>query len=141
MTDQPIDTVANPLCRNKRFFIWCAALILGAVLGTLGIAGLNNLFDFIAAIYTRLFKFIAVPTIALAIMTTLATLGAGKNTGRIFFNTIIFTLLTTVAASIVGALLYKLIAPGNLPAELLKKAPHKWDEKREKQEKALQKLT
>lgn len=104
---------------GKQFAIWMAALVLGSILGTLGCVPLNEFFDFIASIYTRLFKFIAVPTIALAVTTTLALLGAKKDTGRIFLHTIIYTLLTTIAAAAVGAVLYKIIAPGNLPAELI----------------------
>lgn len=104
---------------GKQFAIWMAALVLGTILGTLGCAPLNEFFDFIAAIYTRLFKFIAVPTIALAVTTTLALLGAKKDTGRIFLHTIIYTVLTTVVAAAVGAILYRIIAPGNLPAELI----------------------
>ena len=104
---------------GKQFAIWMAALVLGSILGTLGCTPLNEFFDFIASIYTRLFKFIAVPTIALAVTTTLALLGAKKNTGRIFLHTIIYTILTTIAAAVVGAVLYKIIAPGNLPAELI----------------------
>ena len=69
---------------RKQFAIWMAALILGAILGACGIAHLNAFFDFIAAVYTRLFKFAAVPTIALAITTTLASLGARRNAGKIF---------------------------------------------------------
>ena len=93
-----------------------AALILGTLLGLLNVAALNDFFNFVAGIYTRLFKFLAVPTIALAVTTTLAQLGAKKNTGRIFMHTVLWTVLTTVAASAVGILLYKLLAPGNLPA-------------------------
>ena len=106
---------------RKQFAIWMAALILGAILGACGISRLNTFFDFIAAVYTRLFKFAAVPTIALAITTTLASLGARRNAGKIFLHTIIYTLLTTVAAAGVGALLYKFIAPGNLPVELVRR--------------------
>ena len=105
----------------KQFIIWMSALILGAVLGLLKIGWLDDFFNFIAAVYTRLFKFVAVPTIALAITTTLALLGAKKNTGKIFLHTIVYTLLTTIAASVVGALLYKFIAPVNLPKELIEK--------------------
>ena len=100
---------------GKQFAIWMAALVLGTILGTLGCAPLNEFFDFIAAIYTRLFKFIAVPTIALAVTTTLALLGAKKDTGRIFLHTIIYTVLTTVVAAVVGAILYKVIAPAIFP--------------------------
>ena len=103
----------------KQFCVWMSALIAGAVLGALNVTQLNDFFNFIAGIYTRLFKFLAVPTIALAIASTLALLGAKKNTGRIFMHTLLWTVLTTLAASGVGVLLYKLIAPGNLPAELI----------------------
>ena len=118
-------TMENTVKKNgfngKQFAVWMAALILGSILGTLGCAWLNSFFDFIATVYTRLFKFAAVPTIALAITTTLASLGAKRNAGKIFLHTITWTLLTTFAAAGVGALLYKLIAPGNLPAELVKR--------------------
>ena len=106
--------------KGKRFVIWMAALVLGGILGTLGITWLNDFFNFIAAIYTRLFQFVAVPTIALAVTTTLAMLGARKNTGKLFLHTIVYTILTTIAASLVGVLLYKFIAPGNLPGEMIK---------------------
>lgn len=104
---------------GKQLAIWMTALILGLILGMFNVNWLNNFFNFIATAYTRLFKFVAVPTIALVIATTLATLGAKKNTGRIFLHTMVYTLLTTVVAALVGAVLYKLIAPGNLPTELI----------------------
>ena len=101
----------------KQMLLWLGALILGAILGALNISALNDFFNFIASIYTKLFKFTAVPTIALAVTTTLALLGAKKNTGRIFLHTIVWTLLTTVAAAALGAILYKAAAPANLPVE------------------------
>lgn len=104
---------------TKQFLIWMAALVIGGVLGTLGCNWLNDFFNFIASVYTRLFKFVAVPTIALSIMTTLALLGVKKNTGRIFSHTIVYTILTTLAASIVGAVLYFAVAPENLPQNVI----------------------
>lgn len=106
---------------NKQLVIWIGALILGAILGYLGITWLNGLFDFIATVYTRLFQFVAVPTIALAVITTLSSLGSQKDTGKIFRHTLTFTLLTTFASAIVGLLLFVTIAPGNLPAEVVNK--------------------
>ena len=99
--------------------VWLAALVIGAVLGSLGNAGLDEFLNFVASAYTRLFQFVAVPTIALAVMTTLASLGARKDTGRIFVHTITYTLLTTLAAALVGLGLYLLIAPGNLPQDVV----------------------
>ena len=91
---------------------------MGAILGVLGLTWLNGLMDFVATVYTRLFQLLAVPTIVLAVITTFATFGS-KGSGRIFTRTLTYTLLTTFAAAAVGALLYVVIAPGNLPAEAI----------------------
>ncbi len=87
---------------------------MGAILGLLGLDRINDLMDFIATVYVRLFQLLAVPTIVLAITTTLATLGSGPDAGRIFRHTISYTLLTTIVAAAVGLLLYVIIAPGNM---------------------------
>lgn len=104
---------------TKQFILWFAALIIGAGLGMLGNASINALCDFVATIFTRLFQCIAIPTIALAVITTLASLGAKRETGRIFAHTIVYTLLTTFAAAAVGLGLYIAIAPGNLAADIV----------------------
>ena len=102
----------------NKTIIWIGALVVGAVLGLLGLVWLNDVMNFVATIYTRLFQLLAVPTIVMAVITTFATFGS-KGSGRIFGRTLIYTLLTTFAAAAVGALLYILIAPGNLPAEAI----------------------
>ena len=102
----------------KQVTIWIGALVVGAVLGVLGIAWLDDVMNFVATVYTRLFQLLAVPTIVLAVITTFATFGS-KGSGRIFGRTLIYTLLTTFTAAAVGALLYVVIAPGNLPAEVI----------------------
>lgn len=107
---------------KKQVIVWVVALVLGAILGYLRVDALNNFFNFIASVYTRLFQFVAVPTIALALATTLSSLGVQKNTGRIFARTIVYTLLTSFAAAAVGLVLYLVIAPGNLPSDLVSSA-------------------
>ncbi|MBQ2210003.1 MAG: dicarboxylate/amino acid:cation symporter [Prevotella sp.] len=102
----------------KKTLLWIGSLVVGAILGLLGVAWLNDVMDFVATVYTRLFQLLAVPTIVLAVTTTFATFGS-KGTGRIFGRTLIYTLLTTFAAAAVGALLYVVVAPGNLPAEAI----------------------
>ena len=91
---------------------------MGALLGLLGIGWLNTTMDFIATVYTRLFQLLAVPTIVLAVITTFATFGS-QGSGRIFGRTLTYTLLTTFAAATVGAILFVLVAPGNLPLEAI----------------------
>lgn len=100
----------------KKIVIWIGALVLGAVLGVLDIQVLDQIMNVIATVYTRLFQLLAVPTIVLAVITTFATFGS-KGSGRIFGKTLTYTLLTTFAAAAVGAILYVIIAPGNLPLE------------------------
>ena len=98
--------------------IWIGALVIGAVLGLFGIEWLDKSMEYVALVYTRLFQLLAVPTIVLAVITTFATFGS-NGSGKIFGRTITYTLLTTVAAAAVGAILYVLIAPGNLPASVI----------------------
>ncbi len=102
----------------KKTLIWIGALIVGALLGLLGLGWLNTVMDFIATVYTRLFQLLAVPTIVLAVITTFATFGS-QGSGRIFGRTLTYTLLTTFAAATVGAILFVLVAPGNLPLEAI----------------------
>lgn len=105
---------------RNRLILWMFALIAGAVLGAMGSHALNEFFSFVATVFTRLFQFIAVPTIALTVITTLASLGAKKDTGRIFTRAVSYTLLTSVLAAAVGLVLYIWIAPESLPSELTK---------------------
>lgn len=100
----------------KKTLLWIGALVVGAILGLLGISWFNEVMNFVATVYTRLFQLLAVPTIVLAVISTFATFGS-KGSGKIFGRTLIYTLLTTFAAAAVGAILYVLIAPGNLPVE------------------------
>ena len=122
-----VEQTAQTAIRNSRkngqtrqqLILWFGALLLGAILGYMGIGPLNDLFNFIATVFTRLFQFIAVPTIALAVITTLSALGAREETGRIFAHALTYTLLTTISAAAIGLALYLWIAPGNLPVEVV----------------------
>ena len=105
--------------QTKQLALWIGALILGAILGALGIEVLNGMMNFVATIYTRLFQLLAVPTIALAVVTTLSSLGNQADTGKIFRHAIVYTLLTTIAAAAVGLVLYNIVAPGNLPTDMV----------------------
>lgn len=105
--------------QRRQMLLWIGALVVGTLLGMLGWPWLNRLADFVATVYTRLFQFVAVPTIVLAVITTLASFGEQKETGRIFRRALTYTLLTTLVAALVGLLLYNVVQPGNLPAELV----------------------
>lgn len=122
----------SPQAQRKQLILWFGALLIGAVLGWMQIPSLNGFFDFVATVFTRLFQFIAVPTIALAVITTLAELGGKKETGKIFIHAVTYTLLTTFSAALVGLVLYNIIAPGNLPADIVGAAAGDVPQKMEK---------
>ena len=111
---QTLDETAKHKNMRKLLF-WFVAMFLGAIFGWLQIAALNELFNFIAQAFTRLFQFVAVPVICLAVITTLAELGARRETGRIFGHAIFYTLTTTFCAAIVALALFIWIAPENVP--------------------------
>lgn len=99
--------------------IWLGALAVGVGLGLLHVSVIDTIMTFIATVFTRLFKLLAVPTIVLAVITTLASLGSSRDMGRMFRTALTYTLLTTTAASVIGLLLYLIVAPGNLPASAI----------------------
>lgn len=117
--DNKKDMAQHSCAESQNFWLWLGALVIGTVLGMLGVGWIDSATNFVATIYTRLFQFVAIPTIALAVTTTLARFGTQKDTGRIFRHTLTYTLLTTVAAAAVGMLLYRIISPDNLPLEAI----------------------
>lgn len=102
----------------KQLILWVGALVIGAILGSLHVGAIDSVCDFVATVFTRLFKFCAVPAIAVSVLSTLATLGGNKETGKIFRRTIMYTLLTTVAASTIAAILFFIIKPEVLSASV-----------------------
>ena len=110
----------------KKIVVWLGSLVVGTLIGIINISQLNAVADAVATIYTRLFQLLAVPTIVLAVITTLSTMGVGRETGRIFRRTLTYTLLTTVCAAAVGALLYTTVDPQ--PLEALSPSPLPSDE-------------
>jgi len=106
------------MTEKQKNIIWIAALVSGIFFGSLNINTLNAVFNFIAAVYTRLFQFAAVPAVSLAVIGALSKLGAERNTGRIFACTVRYTILTTFAAALAALILYVIVMPENLAASV-----------------------
>lgn len=103
---------------KKQIIIWIGALAIGVGLGFLHVPVIDTVMNYIATIYTRLFRLLAVPTIVVAVITTLSSLGGGKELGKIFRTSLTYTLLTTFSAAAIGLGLYLLISPGNIPVSV-----------------------
>jgi Na+/H+-dicarboxylate symporter len=95
----------------KQLLLWISALVLGLGIGLLQNNAIDAVADVVASVFTRLFQLLAVPTVVLAVVNTLASMGSGSSSGRLFRRTMSYTLVTTVAAAAVGALLYVIISP------------------------------
>ncbi|MGN1208813.1 MAG: dicarboxylate/amino acid:cation symporter [Duodenibacillus sp.] len=90
------------------------AIVLGILNGLYGSELFQQIGDFISTVFIRLFRFIAVPIIAVSIISTLAMIGRSSESGRIFKHTIFYTLLTTILAATVAAVLFLVFAPANV---------------------------
>lgn len=101
---------------RRQMILWLCALAVGAALGFVDAGWLREAANTVSTVYVRLFRFLAVPVIAVAVTATLTSFGRQKETRRIFSRTITYTLLTTFAASALGLALYLLISPQNVGA-------------------------
>ncbi|MDY3671626.1 MAG: dicarboxylate/amino acid:cation symporter, partial [Prevotella sp.] len=63
------------MSQHRQMLLWIGALVVGAAIGMAQVGWIDNIMSFIASVYTRLFQLLAVPTIVLAVITTLSTLG------------------------------------------------------------------
>ena len=94
------------------------AIVLGIVNGIWGSSATQSFADFIATMFIRLFKFVAIPIIAVSIISTLSSISKSRSSGRIFRHTIFYTLFTTILAATLAAILYEVFSPRNVSASI-----------------------
>lgn len=94
------------------------AIVLGIVNGVWGSSATQSFADFIATMFIRLFKFVAIPIIAVSIISTLSSISKSRSSGRIFRHTIFYTLFTTILAATLAAVLYEVFSPENVSASI-----------------------
>lgn len=117
MTQSPADTKPVSGVKGTRpamVAAYAVAIILGVMSGLWGGETIHAFADFISSIFIRLFKFISIPIIAVSIIATLASISRSSESGRIFRHTIFYTLLTTVLAAGLAAVLYVVLSPANV---------------------------
>lgn len=93
-----------------------AAIALGILVGVWQQEFLMTVVHFLSTVFIRLFKFLSIPIICVSIITSLSTLSQNNESGRIFRHTIVYTLITTILAGSVAALLYVLFTPSDVAA-------------------------
>lgn len=109
--------VMNP--KEKRMqtiqaVLYVVAIVLGLINGFYGSEIWIQTGEFISTTFIRLFRFIAVPIIAVSIIATLSQISRSTESGRIFRHSVFYTLLTTILAATLAAILFELFAPANV---------------------------
>lgn len=104
----------NPPGQALTMWAYLIAIVFGVLNGLWGPDVFLALADFLGTIFIRLFKFISIPIIAVSIIATLARVSQSSQSGKIFRQTLFYTLFTTVLAASLAAVLYWIFAPENI---------------------------
>ena len=112
----------NPWSDPARIFL---ALVLGVFVGALvpATAGLGTLttgavFSFVGDLFLRLLQMVVVPLVATSIVTSVARLGRDHAFARLGAKTAGYYVLTTILASLVALVIFNLVQPGKVDAEV-----------------------
>jgi len=100
------------------------AMAIGAIVGWLvgPDAKILGLFDFLGTAFINLLKMVVVPLISASILTGVATVGSGRDLGRLGMKTLGFYVFTTLLAVLIALALVDLVQPGianGVPAKSL----------------------
>src|SRR5262249_6938811 len=95
------------------------AMVVGAVVGWLvgptgKIAGVDvvGFFEFLGTIFINLLKMVVVPLISASIVTGVASVGSGRDLGRLGIKTPAFHVFTTLLSVLIALTLVDIIKPG-----------------------------
>lgn len=100
------------------------AIILAVIVGQLagettaiGSVPLHEIFDFVGTIFINALKMLIVPLIMSSIIVGVAGIGSSGNLGRLGGKTLMFYVITTLSAILVGLLFVNLVQPGVVDGE------------------------
>ncbi len=88
------------------------ALFVGTVAGYLGGPGFVPKVAWLGEIFLKLLKMVIVPLVFTSIVSGVASVGGGRDLGRMFGKTLGYYVLTSALAALTGLLLVNLIRPG-----------------------------
>jgi proton glutamate symport protein len=115
---------ASPQARGITATPILVAMVLGALIGWLlgptgQVLGLDVLpfFDFLGTVFINMLKMVVVPLISASIITGVATLGSGRDLGRLGIKTLAFYIITTLLAVLTALALVNLVKPGIVNGE------------------------
>lgn len=107
-----MDSAQNlPWYRRLHWQIF-AAMFLGTVAGLVGGTELVPKVAWLGEIFIKLLKMVIVPLVFTSIVSGVASVGGGRDLGRLFGKTLGYYVLTSALAAITGLILVNLIQPG-----------------------------
>lgn len=100
--------------QKQRFGFYALAIIIGMYAGIAGGETWFAVGKFCSEVFLRLFRCVSMPIISLSVIVALVHFGENRAMQRVWKKTLGYTLLTTLAAVTVSALLYIWIQPANV---------------------------
>ena len=88
------------------------AMLAGTVAGLIGGEGLVPYVGWLGELFIKLLKMIIVPLVFTSIVSGVASVGGGRDLGRMFGKTLGYYVLSSLLAALTGLLLVNAIAPG-----------------------------
>ena len=89
-----------------------AAMLVGAVVGTVGQEGAADAVGWIGDLFMRLLRMIIVPLVLTSIVSGVASVGGGRAIGRLFSKTLGYYVTSSLLAASVGVLMFNIWSPG-----------------------------
>jgi Na+/H+-dicarboxylate symporter len=124
MPEAAVGVADAPGKRSPQVLPILAAMAAGALCGWLvgpsgQLLGVNALalFDFLGTLFINLLKMVVVPLVAASVITGVASLGSGRDLGRLGAKTLLFYVLTTLLAILLALALIDLVKPGIVKGE------------------------
>ena len=91
------------------------AVLIGSIVGkSAGVFGITfySMFEFVGTIFLHALKMLIVPLVASSIILGIAGLGSHKSLGRLGGKTLIYYMVTSLIAILLGLALVNLVEPG-----------------------------
>ncbi|MGH8139444.1 MAG: dicarboxylate/amino acid:cation symporter [Steroidobacteraceae bacterium] len=106
---------SQPIAATPILAAMAAGAVIGWLVGPAGRVGgieVLGLFEFLGTLFINLLKMVVVPLIAASLITGVASIGTGRDLGRLGLKTLAFYVFTTLLAVLIALTLVNLIKPG-----------------------------
>lgn len=106
---------SRPIAATPILVAMAVGAVAGWLVGPEGRAGgveVLGLFDFLGTVFINLLKMVVLPLISASIITGVASLGSGRDLGRLGIKTLGFYVFTTLLAVLIALALVDLVKPG-----------------------------